>query len=62
MEDSVKELEVAEPNEVEEASTKVDSDEVNFTDSSNNEENLNAVDDGNEESQNQESHSNATSK
>ncbi len=62
MEDSVKELEVAEPNEVEEASTKVDSDEVNFTDSSNNEENLNAVDDGNEESQNQESNSNETSK
>lgn len=63
MEDSVKELEVAEPIEVEEVSTnEKDSDEVEFTDSSNNEENSNIVDDGNEESNDTELNSKETSK
>ena len=58
MEDSAKNLEVAEPNEVEEVSTVEESEEVEFTDSSNNDGNSNIVDEGTEELKDNESDSN----
>lgn len=57
MEDSAKNLEVAEPNEVEEVSTEEESEEVEFTDSSNNEENSNNEDEEQEELKDQEADS-----